>query len=379
VKTRHLLVILIPLLLTACATRPSPVPVAQLPDPAIYALRPSELPEVGASWQQTYNQTNQETGYKWSYQAFQAYQPAVVAGELDTAFAVNNDVILYEVDMNREDLPLPPQALGNIQGVTWKAGTPLHMVGDKSSVWKTTLGELQTPVWWLEFYQGHAYVRISLLGFPDQIAPAIIYGLADIVAARLPTSEAVLLSDVATVIPVQLPEVPSVTLPALPTMTPVTPLSQGSPGEYVPVISYAAPPGETGMVSYLDDTGSQLTDGAKGLDDILADSGNGTAYEWVGWTDLTDPVTITFTLPSSTTISAVEIGLYHRDGLGIFVPSSVTINGERFTPAADAVPNNRRGDLTFTGHFEGPVVTIVLAHRGRGWILMDEVRFIAGP
>ena len=46
-----------------------------------------------------------------------------------------------------------------------------HRLGDKSAVWKTTIGELLTPVWWLEFYQGHAYVRISLFGFPDQIAP----------------------------------------------------------------------------------------------------------------------------------------------------------------------------------------------------------------
>ena len=62
-------------------------------------------------------------------------------------------------------------------------------------------------------------------------------------------------------------------------------------------LSYTAPPGETGMVSYLDETGNQLTDGMTGTDDILSDLGNGTAYEWVGWTDLTEPVTLTFTLP----------------------------------------------------------------------------------
>jgi predicted small lipoprotein YifL len=380
VKTRHLLVILILLLLAACGTSgPSLVPAAQLPDPAIYSLRLPELPEVGVSWQQTYNQTSEEQGYKWSYQAFQAYQPAGVASELDTAFAVNNDVILYEVDMSREDLPLPPQALGDIQGVAWNAGTPLHKVGDKSAVWKTSLGELLTPAWWLEFYQGHAYVRISLLGFPDQIAPAIIYGLADIVAARLPTSEKTLRSDVATVIPTQLPATPSITPQASSAETTVTPtLSLGSPADYVPVLSYIAPPGETGMVSYQDDTGSQLTDGAKGSDDILTELENGIAYEWVGWTDLTEPVTLTFTLPAGTKVSAVEIGLYHRDGLGIFVPSGVMINGENFSPDAGAVPNNQRRDLTFSGSFDGPVVTIVLNHRGRGWILVDEVRFIAG-
>ena len=59
-------------------------------------------------------------------------------------------------------------------------------------------------------------------------------------------------------------------------------------------------------------------------------SGAGYAYEWVGWTDLTEPVTLTFTLPAGTKVSAVEIGLNHRDGLGIFVPSAVTINGVKF-------------------------------------------------
>jgi hypothetical protein len=126
------------------------------------------------------------------------------------------------------------------------------------------------------------------------------------------------------------------------------------------------------MVSYLDDTGDQLIDGRKGSDDILTDLGRGTAYEWLGWTDLTEPITLTFTLPSGSKVSAVEIGLNHRDGLGIFVPSAVTINGVRFEPEEDAVPNNQRLDLAFIGPFDGPVMTVVLNHRGRGWILLDR-------
>ena len=309
-KPGQLLPFLILLLVTACGSGSVQVPTTQLPDPAIYAVRPSELPEVGVGWQQSYNQTTLEQGYKWSYQAYQAYQTGGGGGELDNAFAVNNDVILYEVDMSREDLPLPPETLGDIQSVAWKAGTPLHRVGDKSAVWKTTLGDLLTPVWWLEFYQGHAYVRISLLGFPDQIAPAIIYGLADIVAARLPTSVEELRSDAATVVPTPLPAVPSVTPETLPTQSTITSTpSLSSPSVYVPVLSYTAPPGDTGMVTYLDETGNQLSDGVTGTDDILSDLGNGTAYEWVGWTDLTEPVTLTFTLPAETKVSAVEIGL----------------------------------------------------------------------
>ena len=40
-----------------------------MPSPA------QELPDVGLSWQQSYNLTTAEQGYKWSYLAYQAYQP----------------------------------------------------------------------------------------------------------------------------------------------------------------------------------------------------------------------------------------------------------------------------------------------------------------
>ena len=381
-KPRILLPVLGLLILVACGPSGSDqVPVAELPDPAIYALNPSELPDVGLAWQQSYNQSTTLEGYKWSYRAYQAYQPGSLSVELESAFAVNNDVILYEVDMHRADLPQPPSALGNIQNLSWKAVSQTHRLGDKSAVWKTTIGELYTPVWWMEFYQGHAYVRISLLGFPDQIAPSIVYGMGDILAERLPRSVSSLRADAATVISSQaaLPTSTLVNTPAYP-----IPTAKGTPitlnlSLSIPVLRYTAPPGETGMVAFTDETGNQLTDGVLGNDDLLADQGNGTAYEWVGWTDQTDPVTMTFTLGGAIEISAVQIGINHRDGLGIFVPSSVSINGKTFDLAADAIANNRRGFLTFTGPFQGPEVEITLYHRGRGWILLDEVRFLPNP
>ncbi len=381
-RTWYFLVPVLMILLTSCGPGGSnQVPIAELPDSAIYALTPSELPDVGLSWQSSYQLTTADQGYKWSYVAYQAYQPGSAGGELESAFAVNNDVILYEVDVSRDSLPQPPQAMGNIQGITWKSTTQLHQLGDKSALWKSAIGELLTPVWWLEFYQGHAYVRIGLLGFPDQIAPAIIYGLGDIIASRLPHSVDTLRSDAATLIATN--PVPQSTATPEASPTPgtqiITPtLSLSAPTAYLPVLRYSSPPGETGMVSYFDDTNKQLTDGEMGADDILTDLGSGTAYEWVGWTDLTEPVTLTFSLQGDPTIGAVEIGLNHRDGLGIFVPGRVTINGQAFELAADAVPNNQRADLAFSGPFTGPTVTIVLNHRSRGWILVDEVRFIPG-
>jgi hypothetical protein len=173
-------------LLSACGAGTPRVMVEELPDPLSYGLTLGELPEVGVDWQQTYNQLQIEAGYKWGYLAFQAYQPGNVGAELGAAFAVNNDVYFYESDVSRQSLPKPPETFGNITSITWKPATQLHQVGDKSAVWKTALGDLLTPVMWLEFYQGHAYVRISVLGFPEQIAPSILYGMADIVSARLP-------------------------------------------------------------------------------------------------------------------------------------------------------------------------------------------------
>jgi hypothetical protein len=381
VKSKALLFFMLLLLLAACGTSGSgQVPVAELPDPAIYALKLSELPEVGMSWQQSYNLTTSNDGYKWSYLAYQAYQPGNLGVELESAFAVNNDVVLYDVDMSRADLPQPPQALGDIQNISWKSARLSHRIGEKSAVWKTSLGEMLTPIWWLEFYQGHAYVRISLLGFPDQIAPSILSGLGDIVVERLPRSVSTLRTDAATVIAtLPAPSVIPMETPAIDS-TPILPIPTASGfTSSLPVISYTAPPGETGMVSFSDESGNQLSDGVQGSDDILADLGKGTAYEWVGWTDQTEPVTLTFSIQEDAGIAAVQIGFNHRDGLGVFVPASVNINGTNFNIEADAVPNNQRSDLTFSGPFQAPTVQIILHHRGRGWILVDEVKFLANP
>ena len=357
------------------------VPVAELPDPAIYALNLSELPEVGMSWQQTYNQTTSEQGYKWSYLAYQAYQPGSLGADLESGFAVNNDVYLYEVNISHEDLPQPPQSIGSLQNISWKSVSQTQRLGDKSALWKTNIGEMLTPAWRLEFYQGHAYVCISMFGFPDQFAPAIINQLGDILAARLPHSVDTLRSDAATRVPTRPVPLASATAQSTlaapagpPTEIPQLPSAQN----YIIPNSYTAPPGETGMVSYFDDTGKQLTDDILGTDDILADQGSGTAYEWVGWTEATNPITLTFTFTGEVNISGVKIGINRRDGLGIFSPSVVSINGQRYDLAADVVANNQRKDLVFTGAFSGPNLQIVLFHRGRGWILLDEVRFIQG-
>jgi hypothetical protein len=212
------------ILLSACGSTPgsgssSVVPLAELPDPAIYAITGGELPEVGLPWQQTYNLSSADQGYKWAYLAYQAYQPGSPGNEMESGFAVNNDVVLYESDVSRDALPKPPDSLGQIQGISWKQVSQAERLGDKSALWKTAIGEMMTPVWWLEFYKGHAYVRLSLFGFPDQIAPAYIYGLGDIVASRLPDSTDKLRSDAATQVATPLPSLPTACPNASPTQS----------------------------------------------------------------------------------------------------------------------------------------------------------------
>jgi len=376
----HILFILLALGLSTCAGEGSErIPVTELPDPVIYGLTSSELPEVGLEWKQTYNLTSTGQDYKWSYVAYQAYEPGSLPGELESGFAINSDIYLYEIDISRQDLPPPPQSIGNLQGISWKLTSEKQPLGDKSAIWKTALGEIRTPAWRLEFFRGHAYVSISLIGFPDQIALPLIYGLGDIVAQRLPDSTSRLRSAAATWLAAR----PTATAIG-PTTEPAEPPLATPPAATPPAladlaaVSYTAPPGEMGMVSYFDDTGMQLTDGEIGADDILTDLGQGTAYEWVGWTEATDPITLTFTLSDQIALQAVEIGFNHRQGLGVSVPALITINGKSFELSADEVPNNQRKDIIFEGPFMGPFIQITLHHRGRGWMLLDEVRFIPG-
>jgi hypothetical protein len=118
VKVSLFLLFLLPILLLACGLGGSdPIPVTELPDPAIYALTIPELPDVGLNWQQTYNQTAIEQGYQWAYLAYQAYQPGSL-GESGIRFAVNNDVVYLEWLMWLMTLPQPPQSIGEINDIS---------------------------------------------------------------------------------------------------------------------------------------------------------------------------------------------------------------------------------------------------------------------
>jgi hypothetical protein len=92
--------------------------------------------------------------------------------------------------------------------------------------------------------------------------------------------------------------------------------------QLVTPVSYTATPGETGLFTYFDDTGAQLTDGVLGANDWTLNLGQGNAQEWVGWV-IVEPV-LTFTFTGSPTLHEVQIG-FNRDenGGGIFLPTRV--------------------------------------------------------
>ncbi len=350
------------------------VPLAELPDPRYYALVPADLPEAGADWLVSYDNYAEQGRGKWVYVAYQASQPPTLGGDLGFSFSILNDIIVYEEDVSQTDLPKPPAELGAITGLDWQVMSSLRQVGDKTLLWRTTIGDLQTPAWWLGFYKGHAYVRISLFGFPDALAYSLIHDLADVVAERLPDSVTELRQDAA-----QAAQTPSssgyinLATPAPQSAELLT--AEPDPVDLAAALSYTATPGETGMYVYLDETAAQLTDGVLGGDSLLDDLGSGPAYEWVGWRQAA-PLQLTFALPPAASLSAVHISFNHAERFGVYLPAQVVINGLAYELPADLLPDGQRGFVVFPGPFSGETLEINLAYRSEGWILIDEVRLI---
>ena len=154
--------------------------------------------------------------------------------------------------------------------------------------------------------------------------------------------------------------------------------SQGQ--EVVMPVSYVSTPGQgrpLGLYDYFDDTGSQLTDGAIGMNNVVADLGNGPAYEWVAWKTVEPTITFTFSEPL-VLITSVQLGLARSDGLNrIHLPSTVTVGGTMFAPSGVEIANDTRGFLTFSGSWSGTNIAIQLSDNDPAWwVFLDEVRFI---
>jgi hypothetical protein len=150
--------------------------------------------------------------------------------------------------------------------------------------------------------------------------------------------------------------------------------------EVVMPVSYVSTPGEgrpLGSYDYFDDTGSQLTDGVIGTDNVTADLGNGPAYEWVAWKTVEPTITFTFS-ETVLLITSVQLGLARAEGANrIHLPSTVAVGGTVFAPSGVEIANDARGFLTFFGSWSGTNIAIQLSDNDpTWWVFLDEVRFI---
>ena len=145
-------------------------------------------------------------------------------------------------------------------------------------------------------------------------------------------------------------------------------------------LSYTATAGEGqaqgGQFNYFDDTGRQLIDGFRGVNDWRANLGNGNAYEWVGWV-VANP-SFTFNFSSVVAISSITIGLNRTEGSGIFTGITGAAGGNPISIPGNAFADGTRSDLPFI--FASPVVgsTFQLSltdGNQSSWIFIDEITF----
>lgn len=148
-------------------------------------------------------------------------------------------------------------------------------------------------------------------------------------------------------------------------------ISGAAAAGFITPSSYTATPGEKGYYYEIDETGTQLIDGAIGSNNWQENLGNGNSYEWVGW--LVANPHLSFTFDSQAKIDQVLIGFYR--GNPINLPKSVVINGKTFTLSGNEIAGGRKF-LKFTGPFTGPNIEIDLIDDNTGsWIFIDEVQF----
>lgn len=187
---KHYWLLLLLLLMACVPVGSDALSASELPDPHFFSLTIEELPDVGVPWEQTFDQYSENGKFKWVYSAFEAKQSLEPGNIFKPLLTINNDVVIYTDDVSSGELPQPPLTIGENENISWQSAIYLHPVGDKSAAWQTFLGDSQVPVWWLEFYKDHAYVRISLFGFPLDEAPILGNTLAKLLVSRLPGSVA---------------------------------------------------------------------------------------------------------------------------------------------------------------------------------------------
>jgi hypothetical protein len=127
----------------------------------------------------------------------------------------------------------------------------------------------------------------------------------------------------------------------------------------------------------------QLVDGIKGVDNWTTDLGNGSAYEWVGWSG--QNVTLTFQFAAVRGFSTITIGMDNFDPGDVTQPAEIDIafsnNGSTYTPVQKFVKgagmpqiaSGLRADIPFSVSGSGAYVQITAITAG--WTFLDEITF----
>ncbi|HTS49110.1 MAG TPA: hypothetical protein VLW25_06240 [Bryobacteraceae bacterium] len=138
------------------------------------------------------------------------------------------------------------------------------------------------------------------------------------------------------------------------------------------VSSYSATPGTTvGSYTYLDSTGTELTDGVLGVIPFASQS---QADPWVGWYGTNPDITFNFAGPVDVTQVDLDLGLWTNPAL-IYLPSSIDIGGTTFNLVGNELTNPSRGTLSFNVNFTGITSLDVNLTAGGTYLFMDEAQF----
>jgi hypothetical protein len=168
-------------------------------------------------------------------------------------------------------------------------------------------------------------------------------------------------------------------------------------GEEVVPSSYQAPVGNMGwLVSYVDETGSQLIDGAHG-GPWSAESGFPGWYDydyvpWVAWDGGGAPrtVSIVFTFPSLMSLQVIDLWTLKDTAGAIYIPQSVVVStyndstgwsvGASNTYDDSLFADGRRHTLTIPiVASQATAVRLELMPSNNRWVFLDEADFYSTP
>lgn len=140
----------------------------------------------------------------------------------------------------------------------------------------------------------------------------------------------------------------------------------------IPVTSYSGTTGTTvGSFTYLDSTGSELTDGSYG---VIPFGSQAQADPWVGWFGVSPLITFNFGGPFDITRVDLDLALWTNPAL-IYLPTSIDIGGTVFDLTGNELTDPSRGTLSFDVNFTGISSLDVTLNIGGTYVFMDEAQF----